>query len=122
MSRGLRRFVEMEYAVGTDGTITITLKDSAGDPLGVVGASAHYWIYLAVPRRRKKPWTGNAELEKTSVAGEIALTTGQAVVTITNADLGGKSGRFYHMLRVTDSSAKVTLLGGGELFLQGAPT
>ena len=117
MSRDLRRFREMEYAVGTDGTITIALKDSAGADLSVVGASASWNVYKAVARRRSKPWTGNAVLTKTSVAGEIALTAGQAVVTIDNADLDGKSGRYMQILRITDNSGNVTHLGMGELFL-----
>ncbi len=123
MSRDLRRFKEMEYAVGTDGTITIALKDSAGANLGVVGATAQWDVYLAVPRRRKKPWTGNVVLQKTSAAGQIALTVGQAVVTIdSDSDFDGKSGRFMQILRITDSSGNVTHLGMGELFLVAAPS
>ena len=93
MSRDLRRFKEMEYAVGTDGTITIALKDSAGDDLSVVGVSAEWRVYKAVPRRRSRPWEAEARLIKTSVAGGIALSAGQAVVTIGNTDLEGRSGR-----------------------------
>ena len=117
MSRDLRRFHEMEHAVGTDGTITIALKDSSGDALGIAGASASWKVYKAVPRRRAKPWTGNAVLTKTSAAGEIALTTGQAVITITDGDLDGKKGRYMQILQITDSSGNITHLGRGELFL-----
>ena len=117
MSRDLRRFKEMEYAVGTDGTISVTLKDSSGDPLGIVGASASWKVYLSVPRRRKKPWTGNAVLSKTSAAGEIALSTGLAVITITDADFDGNSGRYAQILQITDSAGSITHLGMGELFL-----
>lgn len=121
MSRDLRRFKEIEYAVGTDGTITIALKDSAGADLSVVGASASWRVYKAVPRRRRKPWEGQSVLAKTSAAGEIALTAGQAVVTIDNADLDGKSGRYMQILQITDNSGNVTHLGMGELFLLAAP-
>ncbi len=123
MARDLRRFKEMEYAVGTDGTITIALKDSAGADLAIVGASAQWDVYLAVPRRRAKPFTGNVVLQKTSAAGQIALTLGQAVITISSdSDFDGKQGRFHQILRITDSSGNVTHLGMGELFLVGAPT
>ena len=121
MSRDLRRFKEIEYAVGTDGTITIALKDSDGDDLNVTGSSAAWKVYKAVPRRRRKPWTGQSVASKTSTAGEIALTAGQAVVTITNTDLDGKSGRFMQILQITDSSGNVTHLGHGPLFLLAAP-
>ncbi len=117
MARDLRRFKEMEYAVGTDGTITIALKTAAGGDLAIVGATADWKSYLCVPRRRKKPWTGLVVLQKTTAAGEIALTAGQAVVTIKAADFDGKSGRYWQTLRITDSSGNVTHLGMGELFL-----
>ncbi len=120
MARDLRRFKEMEYAVGTDGTITIALKDSAGADLGIVGASADWKSYLAVPRRRARPWTGEIVLQKTSVGGGIALTAGQAAVTITKDDFDGKKGRHMQILQITDSSGNVTHLGMGELFLVGA--
>jgi hypothetical protein len=122
MSRDLRRFREMEYAVGTDGTITIALKDSAGADLSVVGASASWNVYKAVPRRRSKPWTGNTVLTKTSVAGDIALTAGQAVITIDAADFDGKSGRYMQILQITDNAGNVTHLGMGELFLLAGVT
>ncbi len=121
MSRDLRRFHEVEYAVGTDGTITIALKDSGGDNLNVTGSSASWKVYKAVPRRRRKPWTGQTVLSKTSTAGEIALTAGQAVITITNSDLDGKSGRYMQILQITDSSGNVTHLGHGPLFLLAVP-
>ena len=121
MSRDLRRFREMEYAVGTDGTITIALKDSAGADLSVVGASASWRVYKAVPRRRRKPWTADAVLTKTTTGGGVALTTGQAVITIANSDLDGKSGRYMQILQITDNAGNVTHLGMGELFLLAAP-
>ncbi len=117
MSRDLRRFREMEYAVGTDGTITIALFDSAGAALAVAGASAEWRVYRAVPRRRRRPWDAEARLIKTSVAGGIALSTGQAVITIANTDLGGRSGRHTQILQITDASSNITHLGMGELFL-----
>ena len=122
MSRDLRRFHEMEYAVGTDGTITITLKDSSGANLGIVGASASWKVYKAVPRRRSRPWEGDSRLTKTSTGGEIVLTTGQAVITIGNTDLQGRSGRHMQILQITDSSGNITHLGMGELFLLAAPS
>ncbi len=117
MSRDLRRFREMEYAVGTDGVITIALKDSGGADLSVVGASADWRVYKAVPRRRRKPWTADAVLTKTTTGGGVALSAGEAVITIANADLEGKSGRYMQILQITDNAGNVTHLGMGELFL-----
>ena len=120
MSRDLRRFREMEYAVGTDGTITIALKNSAGADLSVSGATATWNVYKAVPRRRRKPWTGQSVLSKTTTSG-IVLSTGSAAITIADTDLDGKSGRHVQILRVTDSSGNITHLGNGDLFLLSAP-
>lgn len=120
MARQLRRFEPLEYAVGTDGSLVIALKDSAGANLSVVGASASWKVYKAVPRRRRKPFTGNAIETKTSAAGEIALATGQATITITDGDFADKAGEFWHALQITDSSGNITHLGQGPLFLRAA--
>jgi hypothetical protein len=116
----IRRFEPMEYAVGTDGSIVIALKDAAGDALGVTGASATWVLYRAVPRRRRKPFTGNAVLTKTSADSEITLTAGQASVAIDATDLSGKSGIFWQVLKITDSADGVTVLGQGTVYLRAA--
>lgn len=120
MNRSLRRFKPLEYAVGTDGTIVIALKDSDGDDLSVSGASAEWKLFEAVPRNRRKPFRGTSKLTKTSAAGGIALVTGQATVTISNTDLGGVSGEHWQVLRITDSSGNVTHLGQGPVHLRAA--
>ena len=119
MSFDLRRFKEMEWAVGTDGTITITLKDSAGDSLGVVGATASWKVFKAYTRRRRKPFTGAVLLTKTDTDG-ITLATGLATIAIADTDLDGLSGRHWQVLQITDSAGSVTHLGQGELFLRAA--
>ncbi len=120
MNRSLRRFKPLEYAVGTDGTIAITLLDSAGAELSVVGVTAEWQLFEAVPRRRRKPFRGAARLTKTSAAGEIILATGLATITIADTDLGGFSGQHWHVIRLTDSSGDITHLGQGTLFLRAA--
>lgn len=118
MNRTLRRFKPLEYAVGTDGEIVIELLDNAGKDLGIVGATAEWKVFEAVPRRRRKPFKGTAKLTKTSVAGQIALVTGKATVTITDTDLAGFSGEHWHVIRLTDSSGNITHLGQGAIHLR----
>lgn len=120
MARQLRRFEPQEFAVGTDGELAISLDDASGTPLNVTGASAEWKLFKAVPRRRRKPFTGNAVLEKTSAAGGIALENGLATVSIADTDLDGKSGAHWHVIRITDSAGTVTHFGQGELFLRAA--
>lgn len=120
MPRDLRRFAEMEYAVGTDGTIAIALYDSAGAALGVSGASATWKLFKGVRGRRRKPWTGGILASKTSAAGQIALATGSATVTIADTDLPGISGLHWHTLEVTDASGNISMLGEGYIFLRAA--
>ena len=120
MGRNLRRFKSMEYAVGTDGTIVIELLDNAGDDLGVVGATAEWKLFEAVPRRRRKPYRGTSKLTLTSAAGTITLATGQATVAIANTDLTGFSGEHWQVIRITDSSGNITHLGQGAIHLRAA--
>lgn len=117
MTRSLRRFEPIEHAVGTDSSIAITLLDANGDPLGVAGASAKWKLYLAVPRRRRKPFTGSPRLEKSSPTG-ITLATGLATVTILNTDLDGKFREHWHVLQLTDAAGLVTHMGGGPIHLR----
>ena len=119
MSFDLRRFKEMEYAVGTDGSIAITIKDSAGDNLDVTGATASWKVFKAYTRRRRKPWIGAVLLTKTDTDG-ITLATGLATIAIADTELDGLSGRHWQVLQITDNSGNVTHLGGGELFLRAA--
>lgn len=120
MGRSLRRFKSMEYAVGTDGTIAISLLDSAGANLSVVGATAEWKLFEAVPRRRRKPFKGTSKLTKTSAAGTITLATGLATVAIADTDLSGLSGEHWQVIRITDSSGNITHLGQGPLHLRAA--
>ncbi len=120
MNRTLRRFKPLEFAVGTDGDIAITLKDNAGVDLAVVGATAEWKLFEAVPRRRRKPFRGTAKLTKTSAAGEIVLATGLATVTIKDIDLGGFSGEHWQVLQLTDAVGNVSHLGQGALHLRAA--
>lgn len=120
MGRSLRRFKPLEYAVGTDGTIVIALKDENGDPLGVVGASAEWKLFENVPRNRRKPYRGFAKLTKSTTAGTIALITGQATVTIGSGDFENISGPHWQVLRITDSSGNITNLGQGQVLLRAA--
>lgn len=118
MTWTLRRFKPLEYAVGTDGTIAISLKDSAGGQLSVVGVTAEWKLFEAVPRRRRKPFRGTSKLTKTSAAGGIVLATGLATVTIANTDLPNQSGGHWQVLQLTDSSGNISHLGGGPLHLR----
>lgn len=117
MARSLRRFEPIEIQSGTDDTITITLNDGL-TALGVVGASAAWQLYEGVPRRRFKPFNGLSKLAKTSAAGEITLTTGQAVVAIAPADLDGLVGEYWQVIQITDSSGNVTHQGQGRVIVQ----
>ena len=116
----IRRLEPLQHVVGTDGTISINLYDSAGAALSVTGKTAKWVVYQAVPRRKRKPFTGNALLTKTSAAGEITLASGLATVTIADTDLDLKSGAFWHEIKITDSGGSIAHLGQGELFLRAA--
>ena len=115
--KSYRRFAPLEHAVGTDTTLTISLLDSIADALSVVGASAEWNVFVAAPRRKRKPFKGKTILTKTSLAGDITLSEGSAVITIADTDLNRKSGAYWHVLTLTDSSGNVSHLGQGPLSL-----
>ena len=122
MARDLRRFEPLELAVGTDSTLNIELYESDADLLNVLGSTAEWKVYTAVPRRRRKPFTGSVLLTKTSAAGQITLTSGNAAIALDNTDFASKSGLYWHFLQITDSSGNITHLGQGELWLRAAPS
>lgn len=117
MPRQLHRFEPQEIAAGVDESLAITLCDENGDPLDVTGASALWKLYVAVPRNRRKPFKGDAVLEKTSPTG-ITLITGLATVTIGDTDLGDKSGLHWHTIQITDAAGAVSHLGQGEIMVR----
>lgn len=121
MVRSLRRAEPSEYQVGADGTLTISLYDDAGAALSVAGKTAEWKLYKAVPRRGRKPWTGSALLTKTSAALQIALSAGQAVVTIADTDLDGLSGPHWWIIKVTTTAGgAIAHRGEGEIMLRAA--
>lgn len=116
MVRSLIRSEPIEHQVGTDKTFNIPLYDESG-PLDVTGKTGEFKLYPAVPRRGRKPWTGNALFETSPV-----LTTGNAAVTITNIDLDGKSGpHWYSILITTTASGAIAHGAEGEIMLRRAP-
>ena len=125
MPRQLRRFEQTEIAAGTDAPLSIELLNAAGGQLDVTDATAEWRCYTAVPRNRRRPWKGRAILTKQSSNGGITLSTGLAVVNLTNQDLSEigqdglqKSGNLFHIIQVTDVSGNVTQMGQGELFVR----
>lgn len=122
MVRSLPLAEPLDIFVGADRTLNIPLYGDDGSLLSVTGKTAEFKLYKAVPRRARKAWTGNALLSKTSAAGEIALTDGQAAVTIGDTDLDGKSGaHWYVVLITTTSGGAVRHAAEGEIFLRRAP-
>ena len=119
MVRSLVRAEPIEIQVGADKTLNVVLYDDDGSLLSVTGKTAEFKLYKAVSRRARKPWAGNALLGKTSVAGEIALTDGQAAVTIADTDLARLSGvHWYIVLITTTSSGAIAHRAEGEIFLR----
>lgn len=122
MVRSLVRAEPLEFQVGADGVLNVALWDSAGAALDVSGKTARFLMYEGVSRRGRKPWTGNAVLEKTSVAGDIALTTGNAAVSIDDADLDRRSGaHWYTVFMTTTADGSVAHGAEGEIFLRRSP-
>ena len=122
MVRSLTRAEPIEHQVGADRTHNIALYDDAGAALDVTGVTAQFKLYKAVPRRARKPWSGDVLLTKTSAAGQIALTAGQAAVTIADTDLDGKSGpHWYIVLITTTATGAIAHRAEGEMFLRTAP-
>ena len=122
MVRSLTRAEPVELQGGADKTLNIALYDAAGDPLVVTGKTAEFKMYDAVARRARKPWTGNPVLEKTSAAGEIVLSSGNAAVSIQDTDLDGKSGDFWYIVLVTTTADGSVAHGAeGEVFLRRRP-
>lgn len=123
MTRTLVRAEPIEHQVGADKTHNITLYDDDGTLLDVTGKTAAFKLYDGIPRRGRKPWKGNAVLTKTSAAGEITLTTGNAAVAILDTDLQRKSGaHWYVVLITTTASGLVAHRAEGEIFLRREPT
>ena len=118
MARSLRRLEPVEHAVGTDQDLTVGLYDSAGDAVSVSGATATWKLYRAVPRRGRKPFEGAAVLTKTSAAGDIALASGLATITIADTDLANRSGAYWQVLEVTASGGGITQYGAGPVHLR----
>jgi hypothetical protein len=119
--RSITRFPPIEHAAGTDLTLGIGLFADNGDTLEIVGGMSAAWkLYRAVPRRGRKPFKGNPVLEKTSAAGGVTLTDGNAAVAIAAADLAGKSGVFWQTLAVTDAGGDVACYGQGEVLIRAA--
>lgn len=122
MVRSLTRAEPFELQVGADITRNIALYDAAGDPLVVTGKTAEFRLYEAVARRARKPWTGNAVLTKTSAAGEIVLTAGNAAVTILDTDLARLAGDYWYIVLITTTADGSVAHGAeGEAFLRRRP-
>ena len=121
MVRSLTRAEPIEIQGGTDKTLNIALYDDDGSLLTVAGKTAQFKLYKSVPRRAAKPFSGNPLLSKTSAAGEIALTDGQAAVTIAATDMDNLSGlHWYIVLITTTSGGAIEHRAEGELFLKRA--
>lgn len=105
MTRALRRIEDMEHAVGTDGTLALPLYDGSGDELDVTGLTAEWRLFRAEPRRRHEPFTGGLLASKTSAAGQIALTEGLAAVTVLDTDFDSLKGRYWQMIRLTETAS-----------------
>lgn len=120
MTRSLRRTEPIEIAVGVDSTITIGLYDSSAEPLDVSNLTAEWKLFRAVPRRARKPFTGSAVLTKTSAASEIALTEGNAAVSIADTDLALCSGPFWQVLELTNASGAVAQYAQGLVNVRAA--
>lgn len=121
MVRSLTRAEPIEIMGGTDKTLNIAMYDDDGSALSVTGKTAQFKLYKSVPRRAGKPFSGNPLLSKSSVAGEIALTDGQAAVTIAATDLDDLSGlHWYIVLVTTTASGAIAHRAEGELFLKRA--
>ena len=113
-----RRLEPEEIAVGTDWTNNIALYDDDGSATAVAGASATWRLYRGVARRVRRPHTGTPVLEKTSAAGQITLSAGNAAVVIADTDLSLESGDFWQELLFTDSAGAVTVKGQGRVHLR----
>lgn len=120
MSRAIARFEPTEHVVGTDATLDIAIYNASGDAQSIIGVSATWKLFKAVPRRRRKPFSGTAVLTKTSAASEITLTSGNAAVAIADTDIDGKSGSYWHTLTLTNSDGDIVSHGQGPLFLRAA--
>lgn len=120
MPRSIRRLPPVELVGETDDTITIPLYDDSNALLSVTGKTARWVLYRGVPKRGRKPFRGTVVLEKTSAAGEIALTDGQAVVTIANSDLAARqSGEYWQSIEVTTTSGStIESSGSGPVSLR----
>ena len=119
MVRSLPLAEPLDIFVGADKTLNIALYDDDGSALSVTGKTAEFKLYKAVPRRARKSWTGNVLLSKTSAAGEIALTDGQAAVTIGDTDLDRKSGAHWYVVLITTTATGAIRRGAeGEIFLR----
>ena len=121
MVRSLTRAEPIEIMGGTDKTLNMAMYDDDGSALSVTGKTAQFKLYRSVPRRAAKPFSGNPLLSKSSTAGEIALTDGQAAVTIGATDLDDLSGlHWYIVLVTTTASGAIAHRAEGELFLKRA--
>lgn len=121
MARDIARYESMEHVVGTDATLNIAIYTSAGAAQSVTGITEASWkLFKAVPRRRRKPFKGNAVLTKTKTGGGITLTAGNAAIAIADTDLGGKSGEYWHTLTLTNSAGDIVSYGQGPIYLRAS--
>ena len=118
MGWSLRRSVLKEIAVGLDSTVSIPLYDSSVDALDPTGYTAEWKLFRGVARRTRKPFTGSSVLTKTSDAGEITLSNGNASVAILAADLALYSGDMWQVLTLTDGSGNITQQVQGPVILR----
>lgn len=122
MVRSLRRSQPQEIMVGVDSTVTIPLWGSDGAALSVTGKTGEFRLYQAIPRRGRKPWRGNPVLTLTSAAGQIALSSGSAAVTIADTDLSRKSGlHWFVLLLTTTATGAIEHAAQGRIDLKAAP-
>ena len=122
MRRHLRRLEPTDHAVGTDRDIAVTLRDTAGALLSVVGATATCRFHRSRQKNLSRPMFGSTVLTLTSAAGDIALTLGQAVISIKDTHFVGKSGDHWYDLQITESGGDVLHQGEGEIRLRRAST
>lgn len=119
MVRSLVRAEPIEHQVGTDKTFNIALYDDDGTLLDVTGKTAEFKMYKAEARRGRKPFEETSVLNKSTTAGTLTLTTGNAAVSILAGDLDQLSGdHWYIVLVTTTASGAIAHRAEGSMFLR----
>ena len=120
MARYLRRLTPTDHAVGTDRDLTVSLRDTDGSLLSVVGATATARFFRGRQKNLSRPMRGSTVLTLTSAAAEITLSTGQALIHLADNHFTNKSGDHWYDLQITDSGGDILPQGEGEIRLRRA--